>query len=331
MRPPFLCASITGNLIRGPVNIVFFILVGAAFLVAGWRQFALPSGVTPGPMDAARNSAAERRPGGGQRSAIGLIGAMALFQGLLKVAEAAGLLTALARLLRPILLRLFPQIPADHPAMGAMVMNIAANMLGLSNAATPFGVRAMKELDRLNPTRGTASDAMVLFLAINTANVTILPTHVMALRAAAGSHDPAAVIATTLFATLFSTGAPQFSSSNWGAGWFPEVQARNKSYLRRPRHPGFADGDDPVPFSLSRALIPLALLWGRQASPWIIPLCTCSLRSSATGLARRVPIYSVFVSGAKEGLWITPFASFPISSRSWPQSGCCVPAARWIY
>ena len=103
------------------------------------------------------------------------------------------------------MVRLFPDVPADHPAMGAMVLNLSANALGLGNAATPFGIRAMQELDTINPHKGTASNAMVLFLAINTSSVTLLPTGVIALRAAAGSADPAAIVPTTLFATICST------------------------------------------------------------------------------------------------------------------------------
>src|SRR3546814_7783529 len=91
-------------------------------------------------------------------------------------------------------LRLFPEVPADHPAMGAMIMNMSANLLGLGNAATPFGIRAMQELDRLNPHKGTATDPMVLFLAINTASVTLLPTTIIAIRTAAGSAAPAAIV-----------------------------------------------------------------------------------------------------------------------------------------
>ena len=96
------------------------------------------------------------------------------------------------------LLRLFPDVPAEHPAMGAMILNLSANALGLGNAATPFGIRAMQELDRLNSRPGTATNAMVLFLAINTSSVTLLPTGVIALRASAGSMDPAAILPTTL-------------------------------------------------------------------------------------------------------------------------------------
>src|SRR3546814_19050694 len=100
---------------------------------------------------------------------------MARFLGLMKIAEAGGLLTIVARLMRPLMVRLFPEVPADHPAMGAMIMNMSANLLGLGNAATPFGISALQEMDRLNTHKGTATDPMVLFLALNTASVTPLP------------------------------------------------------------------------------------------------------------------------------------------------------------
>jgi spore maturation protein A len=129
---------------------------------------------------------------------LGLIGVMALWLGIVKVAEEAGLLKSLMRVLAPLTRRLFPEVPADHPAMGAMVMNIAANMLGLSNAATPLGLKAMEELNRLNPRAGTATNAMVTFLAINTGGLIIIPATAIAVRAAAGSANPGIIIGTSL-------------------------------------------------------------------------------------------------------------------------------------
>ena len=143
--------------------------------------------------------------GGAVTLAIGLVGMMALFLGLMKVAEAGGLLTIIAKTLRPLMVRAFPEAPPDHPAMGAMILNLSANVLGLANAATPFGIRAMQELDKLNPVKGTVSNAMALFLSMNTSSVTLLPTGVIALRVAAGSQDPAGILPTTLFATCVST------------------------------------------------------------------------------------------------------------------------------
>ena len=117
--------------------------------------------------------------------ALGLIGVMAVWLGVMRLAEKAGLVQVLARLLRPVMRRLFPDVPAEHPAMGSMLMNIAANMLGLANAATPLGLRAMKDLESLNEIPGTATNAMCTFLAINTSSVQIIPITAVAILAAA--------------------------------------------------------------------------------------------------------------------------------------------------
>ena len=131
--------------------------------------------------------------------AIGLIGVMALWLGLIKVAEEAGLVKVLTRLLTPITKRLFPDVPSDHPAIGAIIMNTAANMLGLSNAATPMGLKAMEELNKLNPKVGTATNAMVTFLAINTGGLILIPATAIAVRAASGSANPGIIIGTAIF------------------------------------------------------------------------------------------------------------------------------------
>lgn len=137
--------------------------------------------------------------------ALGLIGIMAMWLGVMKVADEAGLIAIIARWLKPITKRLFPDVPSDHPAMGSMIMNISANMLGLSNAATPFGLKAMEELDNLNPNKGTATNAMCTFLAINTAGMTLIPATAIAIRAAAGSSEPAIIIGTSLFGSFCAT------------------------------------------------------------------------------------------------------------------------------
>jgi spore maturation protein A len=136
---------------------------------------------------------------------LGLVGVMTLWLGLMRVAEEAGLVQLLARAARPLLRRLFPEVPPDHAALGAMTMNIAANLLGLGNAATPFGLRAMAALDELNPEKGRASDAQVLFCAMNTASLQLVPASVIALRVAAGSRVPAEIIGPTLLATACAT------------------------------------------------------------------------------------------------------------------------------
>jgi len=133
---------------------------------------------------------------------IGLIGIMALWLGIMKIAEESGLIKIIARGLRPITLRLFPDVPEDHPAIGSIVLNMAANMLGLGNAATPLGLKAMEELQELNPKKDTATNAMVMFLAINTSSVQlIVPATVVALMGVAASQ----IFITTILATLCST------------------------------------------------------------------------------------------------------------------------------
>ncbi len=130
---------------------------------------------------------------------LGLIGVMALWLGIMKVGEAAGLLELLTRLMTPVTRRLFPDVPPNHPAVGAMIMNIAANMFGLNNAATPMGLKAMEELNKLNPKAGTATNAMCTFLVVNTAGLTLIPATAIAIRAGLGSADPGMIIGTSIF------------------------------------------------------------------------------------------------------------------------------------
>jgi len=136
---------------------------------------------------------------------IDYIGLMALWLGIMKIADESGLVRALVSLIRPAMIRLFPRVPSNHPAMGAMLLNIAANMLGLDNAATPIGLKAMKELQTLNAEKDTASDAMIMFMAINTSSVTIVPAMVMFFRASTGSKNPQIILGPALLATICST------------------------------------------------------------------------------------------------------------------------------
>lgn len=278
------------------MNLVFFLLVSSAFALAAWSELRGGGGAM-----AALGQAALKAAEGAVPLAIGLVGVMALFLGLMKVAEAGGMVRGLARLLAPVLTRLFPEVPPGHPAMGAMIMNVAANILGLGNAATPFGIRAMEHLDRLNAAKGTASNAQVLFLAINTAGITILPTSVIALRAALGAAAPAAVVAPTLAATLVST----------------LVAVAAARLLQRLSPAPAAQADDSADAEPLRpapawacwlaglgvlAVIPVMALWGAALGPWIVPGLMAGLLGF--GLARRVPVYEAFVDGAREGFAI---------------------------
>ena len=137
--------------------------------------------------------------------AIGLIGIMALWLGIMKIAEEAGLVKLLAKAIKPISKLLFPEIPPEHPAMGAMILNIAANWLGLSNAATPLGLKAMEELQKLNKIKDTATNAMATFLALNTASVTLIPATIIGVRLSLGSKNPAEIIGTTIIASCCAT------------------------------------------------------------------------------------------------------------------------------
>ena len=137
--------------------------------------------------------------------AIGLIGIMTLWLGVMRIADKSGVINIFARSVRPVTNFLFPDIPKDHPAISAIIMNISANMLGLGNAATPFGIKAMEELDKLNPEKGTATNSMCTFLAINTAGLTLIPTTAIAVRAAAGSADPTIIIGTSIFGAACAT------------------------------------------------------------------------------------------------------------------------------
>ncbi len=294
------------------MNAVFLVIVFTAFATAAWQQLFLSGGGETSPMDALSRAMVESATGSVEL-ALGLIGVMALFLGLMKVAEEGGLLTILARLIRPLMVRLFPDVPPGHPAMGAMILNISANALGLGNAATPFGIRAMQELDRLNPRPGTATDSMVLFLAINTSSVTLLPTGVIALRAAAGSADPAGILPTTLFATLCSTtvaiAAALFFRRFFPLGPVPAetVERAEKEEGGGDALPEEADAAYPLWVSLLAlagllALVPLSILYGKRIAPWILP--GLMIGFLAFGFLRGVAVYEAFVEGAKEGFQV---------------------------
>ncbi len=297
------------------MNIIFLAFVLIAFAVAGWRQLAgvLVPGQPP-PMEALSKAMVDSAAGAVEL-AIGLVGVMTLFLGLMKVAEAGGLLKIIARLIRPLMVRLFPDVPVDHPAMGAMILNLSANVMGLGNAATPFGIRAMQELNRLNPAPGTATDAMALFLAINTSSVTLLPTGVIALRAAAGSADPAAIFPTTLFATACSSVVAVVSAKllarlcRKSAPAPGDVPAAPAPPLDPPGSELGEAPSAPYPAWVSAlalagvlALIPLTVFFGKALSPWIMPGLMAAFLMF--GAARRVRVYEVFVEGAKEGFQV---------------------------
>ena len=271
------------------MNHVFFGLVALSVLFAFIN--GTPAEVGQGALDAAKGSV---------DLAIGLVGYIALFLGLMKVVEEAGGLSFMARLIRPVLVRLFPDVPPDHPAMGAMVMNIAANALGLGNAATPFGLKAMKELNELNTEKGTATNAMVLFLAINTSGLALLPTGIIGVRALKGSVDAAAIFPTTLIATACSTVIGITAAV--GLSRLP-VFARSSPAPAHQAQPSSGGIRELLPFIAAVLCLVGLVLWvytvGEAASVWIMPMLIFGML--LVGFVRKVKVYEVFVQGAKEG------------------------------
>lgn len=176
------------------LNYIWFGLMAVALVVAAINGTA--EAVTRGAVESASSAV---------QIAIGLVGIMTLWLGMMRVAEAAGLVSLVGRALRPLLRWLFPEVPAGHPAAGAIVLALAANMLGLNNAATPLGIKAMEELQTLNPDKSTASNPMVTFMAVTTSGVQLIPASMIGVLAAAGSMNPTAIIAPTLIATSIGT------------------------------------------------------------------------------------------------------------------------------
>lgn len=306
------------------MNIIFFAIVLISFFFAGWHQiFGGPFAVGNQPMQVLSKAMIDSATGA-VTLAIGLIGVMTLFLGLMKVAEEGGLLKIISRLIRPLLVRLFPDVPPEHPAMGAMILNMSANALGLGNAATPFGIRAMQELDKLNPQKGTATNAMALFLAINTSSLTLLPTGVIALRASVGSANPAGILPTTLFATIGSTitaviaakfyqrfsRMPKDSVQVVPADAPPEDMPDDPpDEISGPDGDMMSDEGEGYPLWVSTvalcglvALVPLTVVYGDAVSPWVIPFLMLGFLTF--GVLRRVRVYEVFVVGAKEGFQV---------------------------
>ena len=310
----------TGPQKPSAINVVWLMLVLGAIVVAAWT--GAMEATTERAFSAAREAV---------ELAIGLVGALALWLGVVRVAEEAGLMRTIARAIRPVMRRLFPDVPADHPAMSAMVLNLSANVLGLGNAATPLGIKAMMELDRLNPDSaqrgggGTATDAMCLFLAINTSSVTLVPVTVMAVRASAGAASAAAIVLPTILATACSTtvaivaakllarrrplavAAAPGAATAATAPHDPPATAP-AAELQRPSW-----GGRSVVWLLIAALaaaIPYRLYDGEAvsalsaeiATAWLVPLLMGGLL--AHGWLRGVKVYEVAAEGAKEGFLV---------------------------
>ena len=190
------------------MNIVWLLLIGAAVVTAVFK----------GTMTAVSNAVFSSATTAIEL-AIGLVGGMTLFLGLMRVADDSGLVQALARALRPVFRFLFPSVPRDHPALGAIAMNFGANMLGLGDAATPFGLKAMQDLQALNHDKESATDAMCMFVTLHSSSLQLVPVMVISLRAAAGSKNPSETIVATMLATAASM-AVAIAASKLFARWY---------------------------------------------------------------------------------------------------------------
>jgi spore maturation protein SpmA len=318
-------------LLNGVLNWVFLLLVAGAVLTAGF------AGEMPAVTEAVSTSAKSA-----VELSIGLAGQMTLWLGLMGVLREAGLMQALARVLRPVMVRLFPEVPPGHPAMGAMVLNLSANILGLNNAATPFGLKAMAELDRLNSHRGVATNAMALFLVINTSGLAVIPTSVVAVRAALGSRDTTGIILPSVVATALSTVAavliaklmerwpavlPSRSSPPLGSPYEKPLPASAPTSAQGQPEPAPAsetlDLAPPLPGPSARggalaALVGVLLLvalvrslgsatglerFRDLVSSWLLP--TLVLGILLLGVGRGVRVYEAFIASAKEGFQVS--------------------------
>ncbi|MFP4012553.1 MAG: nucleoside recognition domain-containing protein [Chitinispirillaceae bacterium] len=296
------------------INVIWLYIILISIVVAAYTGNM--DKISKASMDSAK---------GAVELAISLIGAMALWLGIMKVAEAAGLMRGIARAIRPLMVRLFPDVPAEHPAMSAIIMNMAANMLGLGNAATPLGIKAMTELDKLNPKKGTATNAMCLFLAINTSSITVLPLGVIAVRAASGATSPAAILIPAILATVCSTIAAVF-------------MAKLLASKSKIPNPVIADGEEKLhesdllpekadltpPGKIGKAVawitlaafvaaIPYVLITNGipqtdffdmfgKATGWLIPILMGAFLLG--GYLSGVKVYETLTEGAKEGFQV---------------------------
>ena len=223
---------------------------------------------------------------------LGLTGVLSLWLGIMKIGERGGVVNVLARVLSPVFTRLFPDIPKGHPVTGAIFMNIAANMLGLDNAATPLGLKAMEQLQTLNPKKETATNPMIMFLVLNTSGLTLIPISIMVYRAQLGAAQPTDVFIPILLATFFSTVAGIIITSI-----YQRINLLNRTML----------------LTLGgMALVVGAIIWGFgqldkdqmnivSTSVANILLMTIIVAFVLAGMKHRINVYDAFVEGAKEG------------------------------
>ena len=221
---------------------------------------------------------------------LGLTGVLSLWLGIMKIGERGGVVNLLARMLSPVFVRLFPDIPKGHPVTGSIFMNIAANMLGLDNAATPLGLKAMEQMQELNPKKDTASNPMIMFLVLNTSGLTLIPISIMVYRAQMGAQQPTDIFVPILLATFFSTLAGIIITS-----FYQRISLLNRTLL----------------LTLGGACFAVAaIIWGfAQLDSVMMNLVSTSVANIllmtiifiVAGMAKKVNVYDAFVEGAKEG------------------------------
>ena len=269
------------------LNRIWTFFFFGAFVAALGRSFAGRTGVWADLVGAAFDMAKT-----GFEIALGLTGVMCLWLGIMRIGERGGAVDFLARIFGPLLRRLFPGIPPGHPASGSIVMNMAANMLGLDNAATPLGLKAMREMQELNEDKDTASDAMILFLVINTSAVTLVPVTIFTYRAQLGAADPTDVFLPLLIATWCSTMTGLVVTS-----LFQKVR------LRDPVVAGWLLGMTAAMVGLVAWLSSLdrATLEARSAVAANFLIFGVIIAFMAGGVRRRIDLYDAFVEGAKDG------------------------------
>lgn len=306
------------------LNGIFILLIAISVV------FAAFNGTMTEVMQASIDSA-----GNAVTIAIGLLGMMALWLGMMRVLRDAGFMAALGRGLAPLMRRLFPDIPPEHPAMGAMIMNISANILGLGNAATPFGLKAMKELETLNANTGVATNSMALFLAINTSGVAVMPLGVIAIRASLDSSDPAGIFVPSILATLCSTAVgvtvikllerrPVFAADRYrveeSKGAMGSLADGIAGLDSAEKTASIQTSSSPVRrlgLVLFVVLMAVAIgIQGRNGIPdvgvwefasgilstWLLPVLMALIL--LVGFVRRVDVYQSVIAGAREGFGI---------------------------
>ena len=270
------------------LNYIWIAFFAVAFVVALFKLVFLgDTGAFPAVMDSTFDTSKTAF-----EISLGLTGVLSLWLGIMKIGEKGGVVDALARLLSPVFAKLFPDIPKGHPVTGSIFMNIAANMLGLDNAATPLGLKAMEQLQQLNPKKDTATNPMIMFLVLNTSGLTLIPVSIMVYRAQMGAQQPTDVFVPILLATFFSTLAGVVVTSI-----YQRINLINRTML----------------LTLGGMCVAVAaIIWGFAQMDKIqmntvsttvanILLMSIIMAFILAGVRRKVNVYDAFVEGAKEG------------------------------